>query len=90
MKPLMIAAVALMALSGAALADDDCNVPMEQWQPREAVVQMARDKGWKVSRVKVDDGCYEIRGTDAEGHAIKVKIDPGTLELVEMRIRYRR
>lgn len=90
MKTPMIAAAALLALSGAALADEDCNVPMERWQPREAVMQLGRDRGWTVQRVKVDDGCYEIRGLDAEGHAIKVKVDPGTLDLVEMNIRYRK
>jgi len=90
MKAPMIAAAVLLALSGAALADDDCNVPMDRWQPREAVMQLGKDKGWTVQRIKVDEGCYEIRGLDAEGHAIRVRIDPGTLELIEMRIRYRK
>ena len=50
---------------------------------------LAQERGWTISGIKIDDGCYEVRGTDAEGHRIRVKIDPGNLDLVEMRIRYR-
>ena len=51
---------------GAALAEDDCFVPMADWQPREAVARLAQENGWTVRRIKVDDGCYEIDGSDAE------------------------
>jgi len=74
---------------GMAVAGDDCHVPMAEWQPREAVVALAQQHGWTISHIKIDDGCYELRGTNAEGYSIKVKVDPGNLELVEMRIRYR-
>ncbi len=63
--------------------DGDCRVPMEGWQPREAVQKMAEAKGWTVRRIKTDDGCYEIKGRDAEGREIEVKVDPATLEMVE-------
>ena len=39
-----LTALALIALlpAGAALADDDdCNAPRDQWQPREAAMQLA-------------------------------------------------
>lgn len=68
--------------AGAALADDDCFVPMADWQPREAVAQFAAGQGWTVRRIKIDDGCYEIAGRDAQGRAIEVKIHPGTLRIV--------
>lgn len=79
----------LALLAGPALADDDCRVPLADWQPRAAVEALAHRQGWTVERIRIDDGCYELRGRDGEGHAIKVTIDPGNLELVEMRIRYR-
>ena len=44
---------------GVAMADDDCIVPMADWQPRDAVLRMAADNGWSVRRIKIDDGCYE-------------------------------
>ena len=88
-KALTMLVLALVLPAGAALADDDCRVPMADWQPPEAVRAVAQERGWTISGIKIDDGCYEGRGTDAEGHQIRVKIDPGNLDLVEMRIRYR-
>jgi hypothetical protein len=74
-----------MAGAGTAMADDDCHVPMDQWQPREAVQKMAAARGWQVSRIKIDDGCYQIRGIDETGQAFKAKIDPATLSIVKMK-----
>lgn len=70
-----------------ALASDDCDVPIQHWQSREAVMQMAASQGWDVTRVKIDDGCYELRGTDADGRSFKAKIDPETLLPVKMKWR---
>lgn len=72
-----------------ALADDDCNAPMDRWQSREAVRQMAAQQGWQIQRLKIDDGCYEIRGTDSQGRTFKAKIDPETLKVVKMKQRDR-
>ncbi len=83
-----IAAAALFLVAagtGMAMADDDCHVPMNQWQPREAVQKMAQARGWQVSRIKIDDGCYQIRGIDETGQAFKAKIDPATLSIVKMK-----
>lgn len=79
-----------LALGLAALptwADDDCNAPMDRWQSREAVRQMAAQQGWQVQRLKIDDGCYEIRGTDSQGRSFKAKIDPETLKVVKLKQR---
>ncbi|HMN21383.1 MAG TPA: PepSY domain-containing protein [Ottowia sp.] len=73
-----------------AQAGDDCDAPVSRWQSREAVRQMAAQKGWEVQRLKIDDGCYEIRGTDAEGRGFKAKIDPETLEVVKLKQRDRK
>ena len=72
-----------------ALADDDCNAPMDRWQSREAVRQMAVQQGWQIQRLKIDDGCYEIRGTDSQGRTFKAKRDPETLKVVKMKQRDR-
>lgn len=82
---LLAALLAAFGAAGAAHADDDCEVPMERWQPREAVQEAVRARGWQVGRIKIDDGCYELKGTDAQGVAFKAKLDPGTLEVVEMK-----
>ncbi len=70
-------------------ADDDCDAPLDRWQSREAVQQMATRQGWQIQRLKIDDGCYEIRGTDAEGRAFKAKIDPETLKVLKIKQRDR-
>lgn len=70
--------------AGIAMADEDCFAPMADWQPRGAVAQLAEDNGWTIRRIKIDDGCYEINGRDAEGRRIEVKVDPATLEIIEM------
>lgn len=71
-------------------ADDECDAPVARWQSREAVRQMATQQGWDVQRLKIDDGCYEVRGTDAEGRGFKAKIDPETLEVVKLKQRDRK
>ena len=78
----LVLAIALIA--SPALADEDCAVPMTDWQPREAVVKLAADQGWTLRRIRIDDGCYEVIGRDAAGRAIEAKLDPATLAVVEM------
>ena len=80
----------VLSLGMAALpawAGDDCDAPLSRWQSRDAVRQMAAARGWEVQRLKIDDGCYEIRGTDAEGRAFKAKLDPETLKVLKMKQR---
>lgn len=73
--------------SGTAMAGDRCQVSMDQWQPREAVQRMADARGWTVERIKIDDGCYKVRGVDGQGRAFKAKIDPSTLAIVTIKNR---
>lgn len=85
MKSAMILATALVAFSaGTGLADDDCHAPMADWQPRDAVLQLADVNGWTVREFDIDDGCYEIEGRDRDGREIEVKLDPATLRVLEM------
>lgn len=82
---LVAAFAAVLGLAGAAAAQDDrCSVPMSDWQPREAVRKMAEAQGWKVTRIKIDDGCYEIHGFDASGRRMDVELNPGTLKILEI------
>lgn len=77
--------VALGLASLTSWAGDDCDAPLNRWQTREAVRQMAAAQGWQIQRLKIDDGCYEIRGTDAQGRSFKAKIDPETLKVLKMK-----
>ena len=88
LKP-RLATLVLAVAALPAVASSDCDAPAARWQSREAVRQMAAQQGWQVERLKIDDGCYEIRGTDAQGQRFKAKLDPETLEPVSMKRRER-
>jgi hypothetical protein len=75
-----------MLLALPAMADEDCTVPMIEWQAREAVIRFAAEQGWELRRIRIDDGCYEVIGRDSEGRDIEVKLDPGSLAIVEFEI----
>ena len=85
MKRLLTILAFLVTLPvGTVLAGDDCVVPMTDWQPREAVARLAAENRWTVRRIKIDDGCYEIKGTDREGRRIEVTAHPATLQVIEI------
>lgn len=69
---------------------DDCDVPTAAWQPRQAVLDLAQRNGWQVNHVKVDDGCYEVKGLDAEGRRFKAKLDPATLRVLRLKTEHTR
>lgn len=83
-KTLMVLAFLAGFPTGMALAEEGCFVPMSDWQPREAVVKLAGEKGWTVRRIKIDDGCYEIDGKDQAGKRIEVTVHPATLEVLRI------
>jgi hypothetical protein len=85
---LITAFIASCLLSGAALAKDDCTDPVTDWQPKEQLQQMMEDKGWDVKRIKVDDGCYEIKGLDRNGHRVEAKFSPASLKIIELEIKF--
>ena len=62
---------------------------MAQWQPREAVAAQVAAQGITVDRLHIDDGCYELRGRDADGNKVRLTLDPATLEILSMRVRFR-
>ena len=74
----VVAALALAALGV------DGGVPDLTRRVRRAVQQLAESKGWTVRRIKTDDGCYEIKGRNAAGDEIEVKVNPATLEIIEI------
>ncbi|MFA7428645.1 MAG: PepSY domain-containing protein [Rhodospirillaceae bacterium] len=80
--------VALLA-SGPALADDDCSSPMAEWQSREAMTTYVTGLGISPDRIRIDDGCYEVRGRDGDDNRVELKLDPATLALLELDVEFR-
>ena len=88
MKPVSFAIALLLSTAASqAAAERHCDAPVELWQSREAVHEMARERGWTLDRIKIDDGCYEVRGIDADGRAFKARIDPETLRVMKLKVR---
>ena len=87
----MTAAILVLTFagSGIARADDDCRVPMEQWQPREAVQTMAAGRGPNPTPGKIHGGCDENRRTHGGGRPLQDQNDPATLEIVKLRYKDR-
>lgn len=81
---LLSALVAGTLSAGTASASEGCNVPMADWQPREALQQKLAADGWQVSRIGTDDGCLEVKATDDKGQRVEAKFDPKTLEMVKL------
>ena len=84
-----IAFVIAMTASGAALAADDCHRPMAEWQSRESVTAHVTNRGITTERLRIDDGCYEVRGRDVDGNQVELKIDPASLVILELEVRFR-
>lgn len=87
LKPLAL--VIALSASSAALANDNCRRPMAEWQPREAVTARATELGLITERLRIDDGCYELSGRDGDGNRISVTLDPATLVVLELDVRFR-
>ncbi len=84
-----LALVIALASSGAAWASNDCHRPMAEWQSREAVTAHVTDRGITTERLRIDDGCYEVRGRDGDGNQVELKIDPASLAILELEVRFR-
>ena len=83
------ATTVLLALATGPVLADDCNVPMAGWQPREAVRTMVEARGWRLDRIKIHDGCYEVHATDADGRRFEATIDPATLSVLQVETDHR-
>jgi hypothetical protein len=83
MKPLLPAALVLAFGAAHAQHAERCDpIPKEQWKPQAELERVLTDRGWKISRVKIENGCYEVYGRDAKGHKRETFFHPKTFEIV--------
>jgi hypothetical protein len=61
---------------GVALAGKKCDVPVGEWQSREALQTRLQAEGWQVRTIKTEDGCYEAYAIDAGGNKVEEYFDP--------------
>lgn len=53
--------------------------PQETWQPQAKLEEQLTAKGWKVRRVKIDGGCYEVYALNEKGERVEAYFHPRTL-----------
>lgn len=77
-------AAAALAVTGSAFAHGDfkCDVSKAEWQPQMDLQKKLTGEGWKVRRVKIDNGCYEVYGFDDKGARAEVYFNPKTFEKI--------
>lgn len=84
MRGPLAAVLILMAALAPALAGERrrCDVPLADWQPREALQSKFESEGWTVLAVRSDHGCYKVKAHNARGEMLEGRFDPATLERV--------
>lgn len=78
--------VSLAFVTDSALADEECRDPIADWQPREVLKKFLEEQGWVVQRIRIDDGCYQVRALDAQGRRVEATYSPASLELLEIEL----
>ncbi len=82
-RPLIAAACVAAAGSAFAQHAERCDaIPKEEWKPQAELERKLADQGWKISRVKITNGCYEVYGKNELGRNVELFFDPKTFELV--------
>ena len=84
MKNLLISSLFLTVLStGAAFAETTkCDVPTDQWQPREALQTKLEGEGMNIRQIKSEQGCYEVYAIDKDGKRVETLYNPKTFEAI--------
>ena len=80
-----LAATLLAASTATAFAQhaEKCEpIPKAEWKPQAELEKKLTDKGWKVSRIKIENGCYEVYGRDEKNKKFETFFHPKTLEVV--------
>jgi hypothetical protein len=57
-------------------------IPKEEWKPQAELERKLTNQGWKISRVKITNGCYEVYGRDEKNAKVETFFHPKTFEVV--------
>jgi len=88
MKTILLAAmVASVAAVSGAQADDGHRcpaVPVDRWMNEQQIRERATALGLQVRKVKIDDGCYEVKARNRDGRWQEIRFHPETGEQVSV------
>ena len=76
---LLLLAVTPAPATGLATCDSG---PRETWQPQETLEKLLTDRGWKIRRIKIDGGCYEVYALTEKGERVEAYFHPVSLASV--------
>ena len=87
MKTFLCLAVATLSLVAAdvALASGNVSCPAAtraERKPTAELVQILKSQGWKIRKLQMYNGCYEVYGFDGKGRPVEAFFDPKTLARV--------
>jgi hypothetical protein len=57
-------------------------IPKAEWKPQAELERKLTNQGWKISRVKITNGCYEVYGKNETGRNVELFFHPKTFDLV--------
>ncbi|MGK2899801.1 MAG: PepSY domain-containing protein [Burkholderiaceae bacterium] len=57
-------------------------IPKDEWKPQAELERKLKNEGWTISRVKIENGCYEVYGKNATGRKMETFFHPKTFEVV--------
>ena len=82
-RQLLITLLTLAAGSAFAQHAERCEpIPKAEWKPQAELERKLKNEGWTISRVKIENGCYEVYGKNAVGKKMETFFHPKTLEVV--------
>jgi hypothetical protein len=75
---LVAAAVCAHPAAATGLATCDSG-PQSGWQQQSTLEKKLSAQGWKIRRIKVDGGCYEVYAMNEKGERVEAYFHPKTL-----------
>ena len=57
-------------------------IPKKEWKSQAELEKKLTDQGWKVTRVKIENGCYEVYSRDEKNRKVETFFHPKTLAVV--------
>ncbi len=84
MKRQLLTLCLTLATAGAfAQHAEKCDpIPKDEWKPQAELERKLTNQGWKIRRVKIENGCYEVYAKDELGRNVEQFFHPKTLDRV--------
>ncbi len=56
--------------------------PENGWKSKAELTEAISARGWRIRRIKIDGGCYEVYGTSPQGQRVEAYFHPVSLDLL--------